>query len=280
MGASLALSWLACSSKPEVRPGAPADCEDPECTAVRGSLQGSANLSGSSSGSIVGMAGSSSMPASDGATLSGSIEVISEPDLVNDRPLGLPLTVKAPGASSSVVSVSSASDGTFSLSGVSPNTSLWLGVGAFSGDAASTYVDTLQLIDLSQSSAPTLRVLRRDVLELIVQDSFLATPIQLDPAAATVIINFLDVQGKGISGVTLLQPTPAASSLAYDFGQAYSDQAEQTSQRGSLLLVNVPSSPDPGSVTSLAAIGNGRRYDLDLHTLAGGVSIVSLKQSP
>jgi hypothetical protein len=33
-------------------------------------------------------------------------------------------------------------------------------------------------------------------------------------------------------------------------------------------------------VTSLAAIGNGRRYDLDLHTVAGGVSIVSVKQSP
>ncbi|HVZ30849.1 MAG TPA: hypothetical protein VG963_00400, partial [Polyangiaceae bacterium] len=231
-------------------------------------------------GIIAGAAGSSSMPGSDGATLSGSIEVISEPDLVNDRPLGIPLTVKAPGAGSSVVSVSSATDGTFSLSGVSPNTSLWMGVGAFSGDAASTYVDTLQLIDLSQASEPTLRVLRRDVLELIVQDSFLATPIQLDPAAATVIVNFLDVQGKGISGLTLLQSNPAASNLAYDFGQAYSDQAEQTSQRGSLLLVNVPSSPDPGSVTSLAAIGNGRRYDLDLHTVAGGVSIVTVQQSP
>jgi hypothetical protein len=280
MAASLALSWLACSSKPEARPGALADCDDPECTPPRGSLQASASLGASSAGSIAGAAGSSSMPGSDGVTLAGSIEVISEPDLVNDRPLAVPLTVKAPGASSSVVSVSSASNGTFSLSGVSPNTSLWLGVGAFGADAASTYVDTLQLIDLAASSAPTLRVMRRDLLELIVQESFLATPIQLDPSAATVIVSFLDVQGNGISGLTLVQPDPAISHLAYDFGQAYSDQVEQTSQRGSLLLVNVPSSPDPGSVTSLAAIGKGRRYDLDLHTAAGGVSIVTVKQSP
>jgi hypothetical protein len=60
----------------------------------------------------------------------------------------------------------------------------------------------------------------------------------------------------------------------------YSDQQTETSARGTLVLLNVPASPYPGAVTSVAIQVSGARRDIDIRTVAGGVSVVTAVAPP
>jgi hypothetical protein len=216
-------------------------------------------------------------PTSGSAVLTGSIQVVVEPDLARNGVLSSPLEVRAAGVNKADVSVTSV-NGNFSLADVNPSTSLWAGVGAFDGNQAGAYVDTLQVVDSTAAVPVNLLVLRRDVFQQILADSFQLGAVELDPAAGNVIIRFVDSKRNGISGVTLLDPDPAQTSVVYDQGATYSDQTGATSDRGTMVLVNVPSRAYPGVGTPLAALVDGKRYDIDVRTAAGAVTIVSAQK--
>ena len=156
----------------------------------------------------------------------------------------------------------------------SPN--LWVGVGPFNGDANSTFMDTLQVVDSTRTTPVSLLVMRRPTFGDLVAESFLANPVDLDPQRGHVILRFLNTQQQGIPGVTLTTPAPATTSVAYDIENLiYSDTQLETGGRGTLVLVNLTASAYPGSATTITTQVRGTQRNVDVHIAAGAVTIVT-----
>lgn len=268
-----ALGFYWACQEDEERPGGSLDCD--ECTGGTGyapisnvpiATGGSAGAGGGSSGGQGGGAGS--------GTLFGSIDAVVEPDLTT-ADVGAVVEVRAAGQTADQVSVEAALDGSFVLERVERDPSLWVGVGTFEDDPASLFMDTLQLANAQQSQAVELLVMRRPVLEQIVQAGFTANPTEISPAQGHVIIRFLDAARRGISGVTLVSPDPADTSVSYDLGDTFSDLATETSARGTMVLLNLPATAYPGTATTVTTTVNGLRRDVDVRTAVGAVTLVT-----
>jgi hypothetical protein len=266
----------------EARPGALGDCNDENCTStprnsvgyVGGGNGSSGSAGNAGSAGVAGAAGSSSDSA-DARTLTGTIAVVTEPDLTVSNLQDAVVKVRAAGANTALVTTNVQPDGSFSLAGASSIDPLWLGVGAFDGDDAGPLLDTLQPVAAQQTAPAGLLVVGRNVLEQIAQLGFQVSPQELDPRRGAIILSVESEQGVPLPQVQLLFPAPEDVAVAYDSGELYSDQATETSARGTLVLLNLPASPYPGTVTSIAIEVNGARQDIDIRTVAGGVSVVT-----
>lgn len=264
---------VACSDSVS-RPAPAGDCTDPACSSTH-----SATGLGDVGGAFTGTAGSGSMsPAAGSAELTGNIQVVVEPDLAHNGALATSLQIHAAGELKADVSAATASSGSFTLPDVNPSTSLWVGVGAFDGNAAGTYMDTLQVVDSTAGLPVNLLVIQRSTFQQILSESFQLGAVEPDPNAGNVIIRFVDSKRNGISGVTLLDPKPEQTSVVYDQGATYSDQTGETSDRGTMVLVNLPSHLYPGAGTPLAALVDGKRYDIEVRTAAGTVTMVTAQK--
>jgi hypothetical protein len=268
---------LACTEDDD-RPGALGDCNDDGCGATRrngGGYIGGGNGSGSAgnagSAGIAGAAGSSSVSA-DARTLTGTIAVVTAADLTVSSNPGAALKVRAAGANVAQVTANAGSDGSFILAGASSTDPLWVGIGAFDGDESGPFLDTLQPVPAQQTAPAGLLVVRRTVLEDIAVDAFQQ---ELDPRRGSIILSVESEQGVPLPQVKLLFPSPNDVAVAYDAGDVYSDQATETSARGTLVLLNLPASPYPGTVTGVAIQVNGAPQDIPIRTIAGGVSVVT-----
>jgi len=273
---------LACKEE-DARPGAIGDCNDDGCASTRrngnayvGGGNGTAGNAGSAG--VAGGAGSSS--SADARTLTGTIQVVVQQDLAASSSLDGALKVRAPGANVAQVTTDVAPDGSFRLEGAATGDPLWVGIGAFDGDDAGLLVDTLQPVAAQQTAPAGLLVMRRTVLEEIALVGFQNNPQELDPRRGCIILRVVTEQGAPVSQVRLLFPSPDDVAVAYDSGNVYSDQQTETSARGTLVLLNVPASPYPGTVTSVAIEVSGARQDIDIRTVAGGVSVVTAVAPP
>jgi hypothetical protein len=190
------------------------------------------------------------------------------------------LKVRAAGANVAQVSADAAPDGTFRLVGASQADPLWVGIGAFDGDGAGPLLDTLQPVGAQPTAPVGLLVVRRSVLEQIALVGFQNSPQDLNPQRGSIILRVVTEQGLPVPQVQLLFPSPDDVAVAYDAGDVYSDQATETSARGTLVLLNVPAGPYPGTVTSVAVQVRGARQDIDIRSVAGGVSVVTAVAPP
>lgn len=279
-------AYLACKDD-EVRPGAVGDCQDgciggpsPIRDAPSGSLGMGGTGGGGGSGGSAGAAGSASAGAAGSSTaagsLNGSIEAVTSTSLTVSPDLDGTVEIQAPGANGDQVTTSSESNGSFSLAGVTQRANLWVGVGPFNGDTASTFMDTLQVVDSTKATPVSLLVMRRPPFEELVSASFLTNSVELNPARGHAILRFVNAQRQGIAGITLTSPDSASTSVAYDIADdIYSDQQTETSLKGTLVLVNLPTSPYPGTATTITAQVRGTRRDVDVHIAAGAVTFVT-----
>jgi hypothetical protein len=280
-------AYLACKEE-EQRPPGVADCPDgclggpsPIRDANSGSLGmgGSAGAGGSGSGGSAGAAGSAAAGAAGSSTgegtLSGTIDTVSE-SLGATTELAGTVQVQAPGADGDQVITTSQPNGGFVLPGIIPVPNLWVGVGPFNADPNSTFVDTLQVVDATRSTPVSLLVMSRSTLQQLVVDSFMVSPVELDPQRGHVVLRFVNDQRQGIPGVTLTMPPPAATSVAYDLGdQIYSDTQTETGARGTLVLVNLAASAYPGVATTITAQVRGASRNVDVHVAAGALTLVT-----
>ncbi len=289
VGQSRALGWVFCCgavssawlgaqgcSETEPRPSVAGDCNDEDCTEVRQvppALGGGAMASGGGSGSG-GAAGGGGFPAPQVGTLAGSVRMIVEPDLLGVRSLDGTVEVRAPGATEPEINGQTASDGSFRLVGVSENDELWVAVGAFEDPPSNVFMDTLQVVDSTVASFNDLLVMRRSVMDEIASVAF-SNLTEPDPNRGHAIISFVDAQGNGVAGVRLRFPVPEDVSIAYDTGDIYSDQFDETSSRGTVVLFNLVASAYPGGPTNVIADVGGEDYDLDIRVASGSVTIVS-----
>jgi hypothetical protein len=203
------------------------------------------------------------------AALSGSIQALA-PDLTAE-PVNATLKVQSAGADVDLVSVDSEPNGDFRLIDVKPTLPLWVGVGPFTGDPASTFVDTLQPVATPLTLPVQLVVLPRDLLDAIVE----AFPNGIDATRGHAILRFVDATRAGISGVALVSPPAATTDVAYDFGLTYSDQVQATEAGGTIVLLNLPSVAYPGSVTTIGVTLHGTRHDVPVQLANGAVTVVT-----
>lgn len=266
---ALGLYW-ACQDE-ETRPGGLGDCAG--CTSGPGySPVSSVPAAGGSAGAGGGSGGQGGGAGS--GTLIGNVDAVVEPDLTT-ADVGAVVEVRAAGQVQEQVSVNAAPDGSFVLEGIDRSASLWVGVGNFSSDPTSLFMDTLQLVNGQRSGAVELLVMRRPVFDQLVQLGFTANPVELSPALGHIILRFLDGDRQGISGVTLVSPDPAETSVAYDLGDIFSDLSTETAARGTLVLLNLPAAAYPGTATTVTADVNGLRRDVDVRTAAGAVTLIT-----
>lgn len=268
---ALGVYW-ACQEE-EARPGGPGacvDCDSGNIYAPGSSSPGTGGSAGASGGGSSGQGGGAGS-----GTLTGDVDAVVDTDLSTSPDLGAVVKVRAAGEVAEQVSVDAALDGSFRLERVDRNLSLWVGVGSFSNDPSSIFVDTLQRVN-GQASAPLeLLVMRRPVLDQMVETGFLSNPLELSPTGGHVILRFLDGDRQGIAGVTLLSPAPEDTNVAYDVGDTFSDQTTETAARGTMVLVNLSTIAYPGTATTVAATVNGLRRDVDVRTAAGAVTLVT-----
>ena len=268
---ALGVYW-ACAEDEE-RPGGLGDCaECPSGTIYAPGSNvslgngGSAGAGGSGSGGLGGSAGS--------GTLVGNIDAVVEPDLTS-ADVGAVVKVRAAGQIEEQVSVDAQLDGSFVLAGVEREPRLWVGVGTFENDPSSQFMDTLQLANGQRAEPVDLLVMRRPVLEQIVQAGFTSNPVEISPAQGHVILRFLDGDEQGIPGVTLVAPDPAETSVTYDLGDTFSDLSTETAARGTMVLLNLPATAYPGRATTVTTTVNGLRRDIDVRTAVGAVTLIT-----
>jgi hypothetical protein len=234
---------------------------------------GSASTGGNGGGANAGTAGSAGSSSLE-STLSGSIEALAA-NLTPDPNVNGTVKVQAAGVTLGQVSVTSDPSGAFRLAGVSAADPLWVGVGLFTGEQASPFVDTLQPISTPLSLPVQLLVMRRSALQEIVGNGFLVNATELDSTRGHVILRFIDDQRQGISGATLVSPNPTTTSVAYDAGESYSDQRTETDLRGTMVLLNLASGAYPGTASTIAVRALGTQYNLDVRIATGAVTIVT-----
>jgi hypothetical protein len=99
--------------------------------------------------------------------------------------------------------------------------------------------------------------------------------LELDPAAAHVVINFVTPEGISMPAVRVSFPEDA--NVAYDAGDVYSDLVLETSTRGTAILLNLPSVAYPGSATTLTASVADQQFDIDLRIAVGAVTLVKAR---
>ena len=269
-------TWLCVHgcSEAEPRPTISGDCNDDDCQEARQipPVVGGGIAAGGGSG-LAGAGGGGGLPPPQVGTLAGSVRMIVESDLLGPRSLDGIVEVRAPGAAEPEISGQTSNDGSFRLEGVSANDVLWVAVGAFDDPPSDVFMDTLQVVNSTEARFNDLLVMRRSVMEDIANVAF--TSGEIDPSRGHAIISFVDAQGNGVPGVRLRFPTPDDASIAYDTGDIYSDQFDETSSRGTVVLLNLAASPYPGGPTNVIADVGGEDYNLDIRIARGSVTVVT-----
>ncbi len=287
LGGLAGLMWAGSSCQnAETRPAMVGDCNDPGCIDGRGnplplpvgSGQAGAAGGGGAAGAA-GAAGGGGMPDSSDGSLAGSVLEIADADLVTARALasrdGVELRAPSSRPSADDIVAAPAADGSFTLDGIERGTTVWVGVGSFEDPPGEPYIDTLQAVDSTRTSQRDLLVLRRDLMRELAAESFINNPVELDPLSAHLIVQFVDEDGTPVEGVQLTFPVPDQVSTAYDAGAIYSDALEQTSTRGTAVILNLSAPTYPGTALTIGATVDGELFTAPVQVARGAVTLVT-----
>lgn len=281
VGGLLAVAW-ACSET-VTRPEQLGDCRGADCMEVGGGLPpsnvGSGSGSAGSSGSG-GQGGGGGLPPPAAGTLAGSVRLIVDTDLGPPANLDDSVEIRAAGAAQSEVSIQSELDGSFRLDGVLPDDELWVAVGTFDTPPSLPVMDTFQIVDATIGDFVELLVMRQSVMDDIAAVSFTNSSVALDPTRGHAILSFFDAEGVPVQGVSVVQPALEDAAIAYDAGEIYSDQLDETANRGSVVLMNMPAVAYPGGLISVTVSLDGVSYSTPVRIARNTVTVVSARVGP
>jgi hypothetical protein len=216
------------------------------------------------------------MPGAAAGTLAGTVREVATSDLVSSQSLQGAVEVRAPSADGDGVVAETGLDGMFRLDDIEQGETVWVGVGAFDDPPSEPFMDTLQAVDSIRSNVVDLLVFRRDLMRELASVAFLNQPIELDPAAAHIVMRFIGEDRAPLVGVHITFPDPTLISTAYDLGDdTYSDAQDETSTRGVVVLLNLPAARFPGVSTGIAADIDGKPFTTRLQIAAGAVTVVT-----
>jgi len=277
--AALQLSPFGCSED-EARPALVADCNEPACLDLRGTPPTGAS-SGDGSGGGAGTGGDGGeggggMPGPGAGTLTGNVVELFTSDLRTSRALTGEVEVRAPDTEGDdTVTATPEANGSYRLEDVLVDEVVWVGVGVFEDPPEEPYIDTLQAVNSSRSASANLFIMRRDVLSDVAANAFINNPLELDPDGAHAVVRFVTSNGIPIDGVAVTYPSPGDVAVAYDAGDTYSDALDQTSTRGTALLLNLTAPPYPGRTETLVAVIDGRQFSAEVQLAQSAVTVLS-----
>lgn len=205
------------------------ECPEPVDMPPTGSLGGASGAAGS---------GGDGNGDDEPVTLEGTVRVITSADLANIATLTLPVDVIAKQFTQGVVRDTTENEGGFVLTDVKQESALSVTVAPIDSDASLQLIQTLQGVDTTTVTETDLFVLDRDMFDELVEQSFTENPTALDRGLAAAIVTFVDEEGNVLDGVSLIAGN--AGVVAYDNGAVYSDALEETGGRGTLVLLNIP----------------------------------------
>jgi hypothetical protein len=281
LGGLLVALW-ACSET-VTRPS-PIGCDDDDgCANPGGGLPPTgvgSGSAGSGSSGAGGEGGGGGLPPPLAGTLAGSVQMIVDTDLAAPTSLDSSVEIRTAGATQSEVSVETGADGSYRLEGVLPNTELWVAVGTFQTPPVGPFLDTLQVVDATVGDFLNLLVMRESVMNDIAEVSFSSSVVEVDPARGHAILSFFDEDGASLAGVRVVDPTPADAAIAYDAGDVYSDQLDETANRGAVVLMNLPAVAYPGALINVTVTLDGLSYSTPVRIARGAVTVVNAQLGP
>jgi hypothetical protein len=229
LAAASSLALVACGDPPEHAPYASGDGNGAACDP-------GAVLGGGAGGGAGGSPGASADAGVE--ALSGDLGVFTDTLFFTMRPFVGSGTV---GVTSGASRVSAPFDGSgYRVPAVEPSALHWVDLQPASGDDDA--MPTLHVVEGWRAVAD-LGMASRSVLEGILSD--LATPRAPSPDLAYLVVTFVDTSGSPLAGISVTGP--AAQTVAYDEGPAFSEGPAETQSRGVALLVGVPASRFPGA---------------------------------
>jgi hypothetical protein len=262
------LAFVACTDEPEVRPPPAAPCTDPECATPPDSVTAGGGMPQGGSGGAGGAGGE------EAVTLDGTVRIITSADLLDSDGLTVPVDVVARGFSQSLIRATTASDGSFRIEDLDESSALPVLVLPTEGDTSLDIVQTLQSVDSLTSTRVDLFALSGVMFDDLIDQSFIMNPTVFDPRRASAIVTVVDDLGEALQGVSLL-PEDGQELLAYDSGAVYSDALEQTGDRGTFVLLNVPPAR-----SLLRLLYNGEEFTSRMGLQAGAVTLHTARITP
>jgi hypothetical protein len=259
-----------------VRPAPIADCNDPACArnGVPVSIGSGTDLPDGEAGA----GGGGGMPGPGVGTLAGSVLELAVSDLQTRQNLVGGVEVRAPragGAITDPVIDDTDPSGAFRLEGIAASSVTWVGVGNFQVPASEPYMDTIQAVNATPGDFVNLLVARRDAVRDAVSVGFMADAVEFDPTRAHILVRFIRESGAPIEGVRITFPLPEDVPTAYDAGDAFSSALEETSERGTALLLNMTAPQYPGVSTSIVADLDGEQLTAQLQIVGAALTVVS-----
>jgi hypothetical protein len=80
--------------------------------------------------------------------------------------------------------------------------------------------------------------------------------------------------------VRVVDPTLEDAAIAYDAGDVYSDQLDETANRGAVVLMNMPAVAYPGALINVTVTLDGVSYSTPVRIARGAVTVVNAQLGP
>ncbi len=225
--------------------------------------------SGGSAGTGGGEAGLGAN-AGEGVTLEGDLLVVNDFDFQSALKLTDPgTTISAEGQAGVVVTTRYDGVGPYVLEQVLSAKEVWVLAVPPQGSIA---LPTLGPVDTTQpdengSVGVDFTLVESDLIDIIL--NLLTVPTARNPERASAVLKVTNAQGAPLAGVSVLDPS--AEVVVYGASGTFSDTATATDGSGLVLLVNLPASAWPGSLSGVSFSG-ALEGGADVRVVAGAVT--------
>jgi hypothetical protein len=139
-------------------------------------------------------------------------------------------------------------------------------------------MNTLQLLDLTKRVPVSLVIVDRSTLEEVAGQGSLSTPVQLQEDRGHTVLTFVDKDAVPLDNIKVTSTT--GTTVAYDAGPTYSDVLEATSNRGSILILNMGATAFPGSVQTVSISRGSKTTNLNVQVASNTISVATFVINP
>jgi hypothetical protein len=251
---------LAC--KKDDRPPLLGACDSSACDESPGGISsgrgGSSGDSGATGGTTSASGGTTSVLDAGKSAFAATVGVFSDQSFVATQVFTGSGTVALEGANPSAKT--SFTGGSFALTAVPTDPTLWIGLVKTSGSADA--MPTITAVARGQKTA-NLAFVENNVMDTIV--SGLSATQSLQSSRGHVILRFTDTTGAAVANIQVTAPSGATA--AYDAGNSYTDSLGATATRGVAIVFNVAASALPGTTVTIP-------YQLQTTSASGSVTAV------
>jgi hypothetical protein len=236
---------------------------------------GGVGMPGSGGGAGTGSSGAGA-GATTGVTLTGNVILLDDFAVKSGPRFDVPATIRAEAKAGGSVTANWNGTDTFVLEDVLSAPLAWASVTPT--PSGSEGLPTLAPVNTSRPGAngsvtQNLAVVSRTQIDTILD--VLTVPTVRDPSKAILVLEVRKTDSTPLAGVTVT--APGAETVVYGAGGTFTDDATQTDNTGTVLLVNVPASAWPGTLVGVTFTG-ALEGGADVRAITGAVTFEGIVQ--